>query len=114
MTSPNTVLTTADGCALTLGYQLGSNLPMVPLPAICALSRVSHSQVNLSFEDISSSSVVCSLSFVDKENQNLYASEKELLEEHLKKCHVDAQHLQSLIREAYAQPPIIATKHPGT
>jgi hypothetical protein len=30
MTSTNTVLTTADGCALTLGFQLGGNLPMVP------------------------------------------------------------------------------------
>jgi hypothetical protein len=37
MTSTNAVLTTADGCLLTLGYQLGSNLPMVPPPAVCAL-----------------------------------------------------------------------------
>jgi hypothetical protein len=66
MTSTSTVLTTADGCVLTLGYQLGSNLPMVPPPAVCALSRVNHSRVNLSFEDISSGSVACSLSLVDK------------------------------------------------
>jgi hypothetical protein len=72
----NTVLTTADGCALTLGYQLDSNLPMVSPPAICALWRVSHSQVNLSFEDISSDSFACSLSLVDKDDQNLSASEK--------------------------------------
>jgi hypothetical protein len=90
MTSTNTVFTTADGCVLTLGYQLGSNLPMVPPPAVCALSRVNHSRVNLSFEDIPSNSVACSLSVVDKENQNLSAPEKELLEEHWKKCHVDA------------------------
>jgi hypothetical protein len=51
---------------------------------------------------------------VDRENQNLSAPEKELLEEHWKKCHVDAQRLQSLMREADGQPPIIATKHPGT
>jgi hypothetical protein len=57
MTSTSTVLTTADGCALNLGYQLGSNLPMVPPPAICALSRVDHARVNLSFEDISSDSI---------------------------------------------------------
>jgi hypothetical protein len=82
MTSTNTVLTTADGCALTLRYQLGSNLPMVAPSAVCALSHVDHSRVNLSFEDISSDSVACSLSLVDKENQNLSAPEKELLEEH--------------------------------
>jgi hypothetical protein len=51
---------------------------------------------------------------VDKENQNLSAPEKELLEEHWNKCHVDAQRLQALMREADDQPPIIATKHPGT
>jgi hypothetical protein len=89
MTSTNTVLTTADGCVLTLGYQLGSNLPMVPPPAVCAISCVDHSRVNLSFEDILSDSVACSLSLVDKENQNLSSPEKELLEEHWKKFHVD-------------------------
>jgi hypothetical protein len=114
MTSTNTVLTTDDGCVLTLGYQLGSNLPMVPPPAVCALSRVNHSRVNLSFEDSSSDSVACSLSVVDKENQNLSAPEKELLEEHWKKFHVDAQRLQALMRESDGQPPIIATKHAGT
>jgi hypothetical protein len=66
MTYTNTVLTTADGCVLTLGYQLGSNLAMVPPPAVCALSRVNHSRVNLSLEDISSDSVACSLSLIDK------------------------------------------------
>jgi hypothetical protein len=50
MTSTITVLTTAHGCALTIGYQLGSNLPMVPSPPVCTLSRVDHSRVNLSFE----------------------------------------------------------------
>jgi hypothetical protein len=70
MTSTNTMLTTADGCALTLGYQLGRNMPMVPPPAVCELYSVSHSQMILPFEDISSDSVVCSLSLVDKENQN--------------------------------------------
>jgi hypothetical protein len=70
--------------------------------------------VNLSFEDISSDSVACSLSLVDKENQNLSAPEKELLEEHCKKCHVDAHRLKALMREAADQPPIIATEHPGT
>jgi hypothetical protein len=114
MTSTNTVLTTDDGCVLTLGYQLGSNLPMVPPPAVCALSRVNHSGVNLSFEDISSDSVACSLSLVDKENQNLSAPEKELLEGNWKKCHLDAQRLQALMREYDGQPPIIATKHAGT
>jgi hypothetical protein len=114
MTSTNTVLTTDDGCVITLGYQLGRNLPMVPPPPVCALSRINHSRVNLSFEDISSDSVACSLSLVDKENQNLSAPEKELLEEHWKKCHVDAQRLQALMREADGQPPIIATKHAGT
>jgi hypothetical protein len=62
--------------------QLGSNLTMVPPPAVLSLSRVDHSQVNLSFEDISSGSVACSLSMVDKENKNLSAPKKELLEEH--------------------------------
>jgi hypothetical protein len=38
MTSKNTVLTKADCCVLTLVYQLGSNLPMVPPSAVCALS----------------------------------------------------------------------------
>jgi hypothetical protein len=61
ITSTNTVLTTADGCVLTLGYQLGRNLPMVPPSAVCALSRVNHSRVNLSFDDISSDSIACSL-----------------------------------------------------
>jgi hypothetical protein len=42
------------------------------------------------------------------------ATEKELLEEHWKNCHVDAQRLQALMREADGQPLIIATKHPGT
>jgi hypothetical protein len=79
LTSTNTVVTTAYGCVLTLGYQLGSNLPMVPPPVVCALSRVNHSRVNLSFEDISSDSVACSLWLVDKENQNISAPEKELL-----------------------------------
>jgi hypothetical protein len=114
MTSTITVFTTDDGCVLTLGYQLGSNLPMVLPPAVCALSRVNHSRVNLSFEDISSDSVACSLSVVDKENQNISAPEKELLEDHWKKCHVDAQRLQALMRESDRQPPIIATKHAGT
>jgi hypothetical protein len=50
---------------------------------------------------------------VDKDNKNLSAPEKELLEEHCKNCHVDTQRLQSLMREADGQPPIIATKHPG-
>jgi hypothetical protein len=89
ITSTNTVLTTDDGCVLTLGYQLGSNLPMVPPPAVGA--RVNHSRVNLSFEDISSDSVAWSLSMVDKEKQNLSGPEKEILEEHWKKCHVDVQ-----------------------
>jgi hypothetical protein len=48
MTPTNTVLTTYDGCALTLGYQLDSNMPMVPPPSVCVLSRVDHSRVNLS------------------------------------------------------------------
>jgi hypothetical protein len=69
MTSTNTVLTTDDGCVLTLGYQLGSNMPMVLPPAVCALSRVNHSLLNMSFEDISSDSVACSFSLVDKKNQ---------------------------------------------
>jgi hypothetical protein len=51
---------------------------------------------------------------VDKENQNLSAPEKEFLEEQWKKCNVDAQRLQALMREVDGQPPIIATKHPGT
>jgi hypothetical protein len=68
MTSTNTVLTTAEGCVLTLGCQLGRNLPMVPPPAVCALSRVNHSRVNLSFEGILSDSVACSLSLIDKDN----------------------------------------------
>jgi hypothetical protein len=76
MTSTNTVFTTADGCVLTLGYQLVRNLPMVPPPAVYALSRVNHSRVNLSFEDISSDSVACSLSVVKKGNQNISAPEK--------------------------------------
>jgi hypothetical protein len=114
MTSTGTVLTTSDGCELTFGYQLGSNLPMIPPPDMCTLSRVNQSQVNLSFDDISADSVSCSLSLVDQENQNLSAAEKELLEEHWKKCHVDAQCLQALVRKADGQAPIIPTKHIDT
>jgi hypothetical protein len=114
MTSTGTVITTADGCKLTFEYQLGINLPMIPPPNMCTLSRVNQSQVNLSFEDISADSVSCSLSLVDQENQNLSAAENELLEEHWKKCHVDAQHLQALMREDDGQAPIIPTKHLGT
>jgi hypothetical protein len=51
---------------------------------------------------------------VNKENKSISALEKELLEEHWQKCHVEAQRLQSLIREADGEPPIIATKHPAT
>jgi hypothetical protein len=51
---------------------------------------------------------------VDNENQNLSAPENELLEEHWKNCHVDAQCLQTLMCEDDGQPSIIATKHPGT
>jgi hypothetical protein len=34
MNSTNTVITTADDCTLALGYQLGSNIPMIPPPAV--------------------------------------------------------------------------------
>jgi hypothetical protein len=114
MTPKRSVLTLADGSELEFPYNPGSNLPLM-------LPSVNQAVAGLTFEDsqyLTRPTLLSSfLSVADETNQNLTASQKELLVWHWKLGHAGfqwVQHLASTPREPLdgIDYPILHTKHP--
>ena len=113
MEARRTILTLADGSEIEFPYNPGSNLPLM-LPA------GSPSMVGMTWEDTAmladGHSVGNYMSVAAEINQNLTASQKELLTWHWKLGHASLRWVQSLARDPQdsSRRMVLPTKHPKT
>jgi hypothetical protein len=114
MTAQRSVLTLADGSKLEFPYNPGSNLPLM-------LPSVNQAVAGLTFEDrnyLTQPNLLSSfLSVADETNQNLTASQKELLLWHWKLGHAGFQWIQHLASTPHEpidgiEYPILKCKQP--
>lgn len=106
------VLTLADGSGVEFPYNSGSNLPLMLPDTIM--------QVGMTFEDselFKDLGTSANITVADVENQNLTASQKELLTWHWKLGHANFRWIQKLATKSKDTPdgivtPILKTKEP--